>query len=181
MNVDQQITGLMAPTLSTTWILDSILVKTTAVLRVAMPTILLQNQSTGAARGTTLIFAWTPNLVSAHAAKLSHHTFLALEPVPLVLHKYLYQLQGYFQGAASSRQTPRLERHESEPMPYFTCAYEDIEFRPPGPLTPRPPQSREEEAEKPLQFEGGRWLSNRDTQYERQQQYHKQQGHAQRM
>jgi hypothetical protein len=61
-------------------------------------------------------------------------------------------------------------------MPYFTSAYEDIQFRPPGPLTPRPYRSSKEEAEKRLQCEDGRWLSNRDTQYERQQQ-----GHAQRM
>jgi hypothetical protein len=81
----------------------------------------------------------------------------------------LTSVQGYFQGAAPSRQTPRLERHESEPMPYFTSAYEDIQFRPPGPLTPRPYRSSEEEAEKQLQCEDDRWLSNRDTQYEQQQ------------
>jgi len=65
----------------------------------------------------------------------------------------LKSVQGYFQVAAPSRQTPRLERHESEPMPYFTSAYEDIQFRPPGPLTPRPYRSSEEEAGERLQCE----------------------------
>ncbi|KAF2712044.1 hypothetical protein K504DRAFT_488556 [Pleomassaria siparia CBS 279.74] len=42
-----------------------------------------------------------------------------------------------------NRQLPLnyFQRRDSEPMPYFTSAWEDIESRPPGPLDPRPPRS----------------------------------------